>query len=319
LSDGEFHSGERMAEHLNITRAAVWKAIRSLREQGIELESHHQGYRLTNAIDLYDAQKIRAALSGDTLSHLARIDVLFAVDSTNNFVTEHPATQSGQAVLCMAELQQAGRGRRGRSWLAPFGSGICMSLGWLFDTMPPGFSALSLVVGVALARALHGFGALQAGLKWPNDVLWHGRKLAGVLIEMRGEPDGPAHVVIGIGMNLQLPQASRDALAEQQAIVTDLHEVLGAQCPTRNALVAAFTHELINALKLFAREGFAPFTEEWLRHDLLRDVEVTVLQGERSITGVARGVTNDGTLLVETAAGLQSFVSGEVSLRARAS
>jgi BirA family biotin operon repressor/biotin-[acetyl-CoA-carboxylase] ligase len=315
LADGETHSGERLAEQLNITRAAVWKAINALRELGIDIESQHHGYRLPNAIDLYDAERIRAAMSA--IAGLQRIDVLFTVDSTNRYVTEHPATQAGQAVLCVTEIQQAGRGRRGRSWVAPFGSGICMSLGWLFDSMPPAFSALSLVVGVALTRALHGIGAREVGLKWPNDVLWQGHKLAGVLIEMRGEPDGPAHVVIGIGLNLRLPESSKQQLLEQQAHVTDLCEVLGASCPARNDLVAAFATHLLMVLEVFAREGFTPFIDEWQRYDVLSKAEVNVLQADRTVAGVARGVTSDGSLLVDTAQGLQRFVSGEVSLRAR--
>jgi BirA family transcriptional regulator, biotin operon repressor / biotin---[acetyl-CoA-carboxylase] ligase len=318
LADGDTHSGERLAEQLSITRAAVWKAINALRELGVDIESQHQGYRLPHAVDLYDAERIRSAVSA-TDSALHRIDVLFTVDSTNRFITEHPATRSGQAVLCVTEIQQAGRGRRGRSWVAPFGSGICMSLGWWFDSLPPAFSALSLVVGVALTRALRSIGAHDVGLKWPNDVLWQGRKLAGVLIEMRGEPDGPAHVVIGIGLNLFLPDASKQQLLEQQANVTDLHEVLGTRTPARNELVTVFTQHLLQVLGIFAREGFAPFVDEWQRYDVLQKSEVNVLQADRTIAGIARGVSEDGSLLVDTAQGLQKFVSGEVSLRARAS
>lgn len=318
LADGDTHSGERLAEQLRITRAAVWKAINALRELGIDIESLHQGYRLPHAVDLYDAERIQTALSVANAA-LQRIDVLFTVDSTNRFVTERPATHSGHGVLCVTEIQQAGRGRRGRSWVAPFGSGICMSLGWLFDSLPPAFSALSLVVGVALTRALRGIGAHEVGLKWPNDVLWQGRKLAGVLIEMRGEPDGPAHVVIGIGLNLSLPDASKQQLLEQQANVTDLHEVLGTLAPARNELVAAFTQHLLQVLTVFAREGFTPFVAEWQRYDVLQKAEVNVLQADRTIAGIARGVSEDGSLLVDTAQGLQRFVSGEVSLRARAS
>jgi len=315
LADGATHSGERLAEQLNITRAAVWKAINALRELGIDIESQHQGYKLPIAVDLYDAARIRNAMH-DHLN-LQRIDVLFTVDSTNRYITDHPATRSDQAVLCVTEIQQAGRGRRGRSWVAPFGSGICMSLGWLFDSMPPAFSALSLVVGVALTRALHSIGAHEVGLKWPNDLLWRGRKLAGVLIEMRGEPDGPAHVVIGIGLNLHLPEASKQQLLEQQAPVTDLHEVCGTQLPSRNELVALFTTHLLQVLKVFARDGFAPFVNEWQRYDVLSKAEVNVLQADRTVAGIARGVSEDGSLLVETAQGVQRFVSGEVSLRAR--
>lgn len=320
IADGEFHSGEALAKKLKITRAAVWKIIRSLQELHIEVESvARQGYRLVHPIELYDAKKIRTHLSETDNAALARLDVLLTVDSTNHYVTDNPTNKTGEAVLCLAEVQQAGRGRRGRSWIAPFGSGICMSLSWLFDTMPPGFSALSLVVGVALARVLHRLGATDTGLKWPNDVLWRGRKMAGVLIEMRGEPDGPAHVVIGIGFNLRMPAEVRLNLIETQAtLLADLHEVLGRNMPERNALVAAFTAELLSCLRIFSQQGFTPFADEWAQFDALRGAEVKVMAADRTVLGIARGMTIDGSLLVETPQGIQSFVSGEVSLRARA-
>lgn len=321
MADGEFHSGELLAKRLNVTRAAVWKLMQSLRELEIDVESVARlGYRLKHAVELYEAKRIRSHLPTIDNEALQRFDVLLTVDSTNRYVTDNPATKNDQAVLCVAEIQQAGRGRRGRSWIAPFGSGICMSIGWLFDTVPPGFSALSLVVGVALARVLHRLGAHETGLKWPNDVLWHGRKLAGVLIEMRGEPEGPAHVVIGIGFNLRVPAEVRLKLIETQAaLLADLHEVLGKNMPERNFLVAAFASELLNCLRTFSQQGFAPFMEEWLRFDALRGAEVRVLVADRTVLGVARGATVDGSLLIETPEGIQSFVSGEVSLRARVS
>jgi len=319
MADGESHSGEMLAKKLKITRAAVWKAVQSFRELNIDVESvARQGYRLKHPIDLYDAKKIRSNLSPADKECLQRIDVLLTVDSTNRYITDNPAVKSGEAVLCVAEVQQAGRGRRGRTWIAPFGSGICMSLGWLFDTVPPGFSALSLLVGVAIARVLHRLGATETGLKWPNDVLWRGRKLAGVLIEMRGEPEGPAHVVIGIGFNLRVPGEVRLKLIETQAaLLSDLHEVLGSKMPERNFLVAALTTELLNCLRTFSTQGFAPFVEEWVGFDALRGAEVKVMIADKTVLGIARGITVDGSLLVETPQGIQSFVSGEVSLRAR--
>jgi len=319
LANGEFQSGEALAKRLKVTRAAIWKLVTSLRELGVDIQSvQRQGYRLAHAIELYDVKQIRSHLSVADNESVPTFEAVLTLDSTNHYVTDHPTSVTGQAVLCVAEIQQAGRGRRGRSWLAPFGSGICMSMGWLFDTAPPAFSALSLVVGVALARVLHQLGAPEVGLKWPNDVLWHGRKLAGVLIEMRGEPEGPAHVVIGIGFNLRVPTELRLKLIETQAaLVADLHEILGKQAPDRNFLVAAFTAELLNCLRTFSELGFAPFVEEWLRFDALRGTEVKVMIADRTVIGLARGVSSDGSLLLETNDGIQSFVSGEVSVRAR--
>lgn len=318
LADGEFHSGETLAKQLAVTRAAVWKLIGTLRDIGVTIESlPRKGYRLPHAVQLYDAEQIAAQLSPDNRQALQRIDVLLTVDSTNRYLTEHPASDNAHAVLCVAEIQHAGRGRRGRSWLAPFGSGVCMSLGYWFDAQPAGFSALTLVVGVALIRALRGLGVTDAGLKWPNDVLWHGRKLAGVLTEMRGEADGPAHVVIGIGCNLRMSTELRLQLVENQAApLADMHEVLGTQLPDRNVLVAAFTNQLLQCLHTFAHSGFVPFMDEWQRYDALRGAEVKVLTAEQTVLGVARGVTADGNLLVETPAGVQRFISAEVSLRA---
>jgi BirA family biotin operon repressor/biotin-[acetyl-CoA-carboxylase] ligase len=315
LADGELHSGERLAAALQVTRAAVWKLIHALRDLGIEIDAQPKGYRLLQAVSLYDAQRLRA-LCGAQADCLQQVEVLFAVDSTNRHVNQQPVTTSGKAVLCVAELQQAGRGRRGRSWLAPFGESICMSLGWLFESMPPNFSSLSLVVGVALIRVLRKQGAAEVGVKWPNDLLWRGNKLAGVLIEMRGEPDGPAQVVIGIGLNTCLSATSREQLAAQQLSVCDLHEILGEHLD-RNALVAAFTCELLTCLQRFAQDGFAPFMAEWQSYDLLYKAEVQVLQGEQRLLGIAQGVSLDGSLLLYTPDGVRSFISGEVSLRAR--
>lgn len=318
LADGEFHSGEQLAQRLRISRAAVWKLARGLRAMGVEVESApRRGYKLPRAVDLLDKNVILKALSNQARESVERLDVLLTVDSTNRYVRDAAAEAApGGAHVCVAELQYAGRGRRGRSWLAPFGSGVCMSLGWRFADAPPTFSALSLAVGVAAGRALQRFGATDVGLKWPNDLIWRGRKLGGVLIEMRGESAGPAHVVIGIGVNMHMPAATRLQLAEQQAaLVADVHEILKERTPQRNQLIAALTDEIITMLPVFAERGFAAFSQQWRSLDALADAHVKVINGEHTLYGVARGVDDDGALQVDTEAGRQKFVSGEVSLR----
>lgn len=318
LADGEFYSGEHLAAKLHVTRSAVWKLIGKLRALGIGIEAlSRQGYRLPHAVELYDEETIRSALSPASQATLHRIDALLTVDSTNRFLLDAPSPPQGQASACVAEVQTTGRGRRGRSWLAPFGSGVCLSLSWQFAEVPPAFSALSLVVGVAAVRALRRFGADAVQLKWPNDLVWNQRKLAGILIDMRGEASGPARVVIGIGLNLRLPAAVRLALAEQQAaLVTDLHEVLKERTPNRNVLVASMIDELIAVLRQFEREGFAAFQTEWQAHDSLFNAPVRVLAANETINGIARGVAADGSLLVEVNGHLRHFMSGDVSLRA---
>lgn len=318
LSDGEFHSGERLAKRLRISRGGVWKLVRTLRAMGIEVQSvPRQGYRLARAVDLLQQEAITASISAGRRALIERLDVLLTVDSTNRYVAEQPSSAPGRAQVCLAEVQNAGRGRRGRSWIAPFGSGICMSLGWEFSEAPPAFSALSLAVGVAAVKALGRFGAADAGLKWPNDLIWRGRKLGGILIDMRGESAGPAHVVIGIGINMHMPSQVRLALAEQQAaLIADVHEILRERTPARSALAGALVDEIVVMLQTFANRGFAPFLEDWRRLDTLADAHVKVISGTETTFGTARGVESDGTLLVDVNGQLRRFVSGEVSLRA---
>jgi BirA family transcriptional regulator, biotin operon repressor / biotin---[acetyl-CoA-carboxylase] ligase len=319
LSDGAFHSGEKLAKRLRVSRGGVWKIVSALRELGIEIQSvPRQGYRLPRAIDLYDKTAIHEAASAKARAALTRTDVLLTVDSTNRYVVDlTDPLPAGRAQLCVAELQNAGRGRRGRSWVAPFGSGICMSVGWQFEEAPPTFSALSLAVGVAVVNALRALGAADVGLKWPNDLLWKGRKLGGILIEMRGESAGPARVIIGIGINMRMPAPVRLLLAEQQAaVIADVHEILREHTPNRNALIGAVTSELVEMLKTFASEGFAPFHSQWLRLDALASATVKVINGNQTTLGIACGVDVDGTLLVDVNGETRRFVSGEVSLRA---
>jgi BirA family biotin operon repressor/biotin-[acetyl-CoA-carboxylase] ligase len=318
LADGNFHSGEVLAKRMRVSRSAVWKVISSLRELGIEVQAvQKQGYRLPKAVDLYDAADIENEFSSEARQSLERIDVLLQVDSTNHYLSSNTPPELGRAALCVAETQTAGRGRRGRSWTAPFGTGICMSLAWTFAESPPTFSALSLAVGVAIARVLRAHGANDVKLKWPNDIVWQARKLGGILIEMRGESVGPSQIVIGLGLNMRMPAQVRLELAKQQAtLIADLYEILRDRTPTRNVLVAAITTELLTALQLFSSKGFGPFRDAWHQLDSLANVPVRVLSANEVVEGIARGVASDGALLVDVAGQQQRFVSGDVSLRA---
>jgi BirA family biotin operon repressor/biotin-[acetyl-CoA-carboxylase] ligase len=317
LATGEFHSGEHLAKQLRITRSAVWKLIGNLRRMGITIEAlSRQGYRLPRAVQLYDAKEIEAAIGSRSQSAIELIDVLLTVDSTNRHLIDSPAPSAGKALVCVAEVQTDGRGRRGRSWVAPFGSGVCLSLAWQFSESPPTFSAMSLVIGVAITRALRKLGCDQTQLKWPNDIVSQQRKLAGILIDMRGEAGGPARVVIGIGLNLHMPPETRLQLAEQQAaLITDLHDAMHGHPPERNLLAGTIVDELVATLKVFEREGFAAFEAEWRNFDSLRDAPVRVLSANETIVGLARGVASDGALLVDVNGNLQRFMSGDVSLR----
>ncbi|MBM0108015.1 biotin--[acetyl-CoA-carboxylase] ligase [Steroidobacter sp. S1-65] len=318
LAEGAFYSGEQLARKLKISRGGVWKLMNSLKALGVDIESvPRQGYRLPRAVDLLAKEDITASWPAATRALMERTDVLLTVDSTNRFLFDLPPPQPGRFQLCTAEVQNAGRGRRGRSWIAPFGSGVCMSLSWQFAEAPPTFSALSLAVGVAVVKAFQRLGIEGVGLKWPNDLQWQARKLGGILIEMRGESAGPAQVVIGIGINMHMPAATRMQLAEREAaLIADVHEIMKERTPTRNALIATVVEQLLEMLQTFTVHGFAPFKEEWLALDTLSNAAVKVIAGSQTTHGTARGADDDGTLLVEVDGELRKFVSGEVSLRA---
>jgi BirA family biotin operon repressor/biotin-[acetyl-CoA-carboxylase] ligase len=315
LADGAVQSGETLARRLGVSRAAVWKGIERLRGQGIAVEAlPRRGYRLAAPVELLDAARIRAELGPSGNAGLPSLEVLYEVDSTNSRVLDRGPAPAGRGDVAIAELQHAGRGRRGRRWIAPFGSGLALSLGWTFAEPPRDLPSLSLAVGVAICRALARSGAVGVGLKWPNDLWWRDRKLGGVLIELRAEAGGPAYVVIGVGLNIDLGVPARAEIEAAGVRVAAVSDACGKP-PSRNAVAGAILGELLSMLREFEAAGFAPFRGPWAALDVLRDRAVTVLLGEKRIAGLARGVDADGAFLLDADGGRQKFVSGEVSLR----
>jgi BirA family biotin operon repressor/biotin-[acetyl-CoA-carboxylase] ligase len=315
LSDGELHSGEWLAKELGQTRAAVWKGVQRLRAAGIEVNAvARRGYRLASRVELLDARRIRAELTEESHAHLHGLELLYEVDSTNTRLLAAAPPPPRTADVCASELQFAGRGRLGRRWIAPFGSGIAMSLGWTCSDVVRTLPALSLGVGVAVSRALARAGAHGITLKWPNDIWFRDRKLGGVLIELRAESGGPAHVVIGVGINVSLPAQARREIEAGGAAVAAAADAC-ATPPSRNAVAGAILDELLSMLVRYERLGFSAFRDEWTALDGLRDRPAEVTVGGTTIRGIARGVDSDGALLLETRGNLQRFVSGEASLR----
>ncbi len=315
LADGELHSGESLAAQLRQTRAAVWKGVERLRAIGIEVEAlPRRGYRLARPTELLDTGRIRAELADARKPHLRSLELLFEIGSTNTRLLSRPPPPPDSADVCMAELQHAGRGRLGRPWIGAFGGAIAMSVGWTCSDVVRTLPALSLGVGVAVSRALSRAGALGIKLKWPNDIWFEDRKLGGVLIELRAEAGGPAHVVIGIGINVALSaQARRDLETGGMAVAS-----VADACPgpvSRNRVAGAILDELLSMLLQYQRCGFAAFRDAWAALDALNGRAARVLVGGSEVSGIARGVDADGALLLETKERMQRFVSGEASLR----
>ena len=316
LADGRLHSGEWLAKELAVSRAAVWKGVERLRDLGLEVQAMpRQGYRLSTPVELLDSGRICAQIGAQCRGRLRSLELLFEVDSTNTRLLAATAPPCGSADVCLSELQYAGRGRRGRRWIAPFGSGVALSLAWTFGDGAQTLPALSLAVGVAVARAARRAGADGIMLKWPNDILFQGRKIGGVLIELRTEAGGPAHVVIGVGINVTLPERARTEIEAGGARAAALIDACGTAPPSRNLVAGAILDELLSMLAQFEREGFAAFKDAWSELDALSGRPARVLLADTAIAGTARGVDPEGALLLETGGRVQRFVSGEVSLR----
>jgi BirA family transcriptional regulator, biotin operon repressor / biotin---[acetyl-CoA-carboxylase] ligase len=315
LADGQLHSGQWLAKQLGVSRAAVWKSIERFRLRGIDIEAvPRRGYALQAAIELLDKNRILAELDAERASRLQNVQLFFEVDSTNTRLLAAPPPGYGFADVMLAELQHAGRGRRGRHWVAPFGGSIALSMGWSFADAARASPALSLCVGVAVARALERAGARGIALKWPNDIWFEDRKVGGILLELRAEASGPAHVVIGVGLNVALSTSARAQIEATGAKAAAVAEACSSP-PSRNFIAGAIIDELLSMLAEFERKGFAAFRDAWLSLDALRDRPAQVLVGQDTVCGTARGVDSQGALRLEQDGGVQEYVSGEVSLR----
>jgi len=311
LADAEFRSGAALARATGVSRASVWNAVREIEAAGVEVFSvRGRGYRLARPLSMLDGEQLAGAL-GDASPF--SIEIIDETDSTNTLLLQRTQSGAVHASVITAEWQRAGRGRLHRPWHAAVGGTLTFSVLWRFSRGAATLAGLSLAVGLAVVRALDSFGAAGTGLKWPNDVLWRGRKLAGILIEMQGDALGPSAVVIGIGVNVRLPP-TLDARIDQAA--TDVETIVG-HAVDRNRLLASLLNELNRMLLEFEHTGFQSFREEWQRRHVHQDKTVRLtLSGGTSESGVARGVGMDGSLLLESARGVRPFHSGEVSLRA---
>lgn len=304
LSDGEFHSGEQLGERLGMSRAAINKHIQTLKSWGLDVYTvTGKGYSLSAPIQLLDEQAILSQVTQGNVS------VIPVIDSTNQYLLERMhEMESGAA--CIAEYQQAGRGRRGRQWFSPFGANLYMSMYWRLEQGPAAAMGLSLVIGIIMAETLRSLGADDVRVKWPNDIYLNDRKLAGILVELTGKTGDAAQIVIGAGINLAMRTADASQINQgwinlQEAGVT----------VNRNELAARLINSLREALPLFEQEGLTPFVARWAALDNFINRPVKLLIGEREVHGIARGVNSQGGLLLEQDGEIKAWVGGEISLR----
>ncbi len=311
LADGKFHSGEAIAKHFNVSRATIWNALQHAEQLGVEVFSvRGRGYKLPQAVTLLDEQVILNAIGEQSATF--KLELHDYIESTNTYLMQKVSMHQAHATCVAAHLQTQGRGRRGRTWHAGLGASLTFSLVWRFQCGAAALSGLSLAIGIALMRTLREIGVTTAQLKWPNDVLVNREKLAGILIELHGDMDGPSAAVIGIGINLNLPASIKQQI-DQPA--TDLTSASALKI-NPNILLGALLKHLAAVLRDFEHRGFANLRDEWTEHHAYHLQQVRMLMPDGSETvGVVQGIAEDGALLVQTSNGLQRFVSGEISLR----
>ena len=307
LADGNFHSGEQLGLQLGISRAAISQQMKFLRELGLDIFSiTGKGYCLKEAMQFLDPT-ILAELNAQG----APIHVCALIDSTNQYMmSQLTSWQRGECVL--AEMQTAGRGRRGRVWQSPFGGQYIMSMYWRIDAGPVAAMGMSLAVGVAIVDALEQMGYRELGLKWPNDIYMSGRKLAGILVEMSASVGEACHLVIGAGINLKLPE---EVIARLDQPCAHLAEQPDVRIP-RNELTYRIIASLRAKLTRFEAQGLSAFLQDWNRFDIFHGRRVNVICGDQIISGIYQGINSEGNMrLCHDNGEEQIFVGGEVSLR----
>ncbi len=311
LSDGNFHSGRELAEILSSTRAVIWKQIKGFKRLGIDVAAiSGKGYRLPYPMELLDETCITRNLAHEVKALLSILHIHYEIDSTSNYLINDATATSG--TVCLAEFQTAGRGRAGRDWISPFGTNIYLSLLWRFESGVASISGLSLAIGVAVMRALNRYRVAGIGLKWPNDIFYNDRKLGGILVEVRGDILGPCTVVVGLGLNGQVPSGAGSLISQPWV---DLEQILGSARPERNVLVAQLLNEIFPIISKFDEIGIEAYLPEWRDWDCMAGREVSLTLGSQKIRGRVEGIDDQGMIILQTGIeSRQSFASGEVSL-----
>ncbi|WP_334327114.1 bifunctional biotin--[acetyl-CoA-carboxylase] ligase/biotin operon repressor BirA [Gilliamella apicola] len=301
LADGEFHSGEELAASFGITRAGINKYMKVLREWGLDFTSvQGKGYCLIAPIDLIKKCKIDHYYQADS-----RCEILPIIDSTNQYLLDKIGQlRSGDS--CVAEFQSKARGRRGRKWFSPFGSNLYFSMYWQLEQGVAAAMGLSLVVGIVIADTLRELSGQDIKVKWPNDLYLNDQKLAGILVELAGKTGDCAHAIIGIGVNLMMTNPDPNIVNQKWA---NLGKV------DRNLLVARIVKNLNIKLSEFEKQGLAPFISDWNRLDNFANRPVKLLIGDNIIRGIAKGINEQGALMLEQDGKIHAHIGGEISLR----
>ena len=311
LAMGEFVSGQQLGDKLGVSRAAISNHVKHLTEIGLDVFSvTGKGYKLAQPLVLLDKKEILTRLAQITTEQIV-VEVHSIIDSTNSYLLRKIPNQIVPGQTCIAEYQQAGRGRRGRQWLSPFGSHVYLSMYWPLEQGMSQAMGLSLVIGLAITDAISPYIDEPVMLKWPNDIYISGKKIAGILVELEGQAQGLSHCVIGVGINVQMPSTVG---AEIDQPWTDI-QANSKQRINRNELVAQIINAMIKRLQQYQRDGFTVMMDEWHNKDLFLNQAVKIITGSKEQLGIYRGVNDQGAMLLEYEGKTSPVYGGEVSLR----
>ena len=312
LNKGEFVSGQHLGECLNISRAADSKHIKSLQEMGIDIfKLSGKGYKLNHSVPLLDESAVNQyyqALSGQQ----KQLEVMPIIDSTNSELMRRMQNKlpinSGQVLV--AEMQEAGRGRRGRTWQSPFGANLYYSYYWRLDDGLQAAMGVSIAVGLAVYDALKALYGLEVALKWPNDIYFNHKKLAGVLVELDGQVEGPCHLVIGIGINLQMPETASQQIDQPWTdIASHSHNL------DKDKHVAHLTYALDERLAQYQVSGLTEMVSQWNTLNAFAGEVVCLSTGQRQWRGICEGIDVQGGIVLRQDGEVKSYYGGEISLR----
>jgi len=314
LADGKYHSGSKLGEQLGVSRAAIWKVIQKI-ESNYSLTIFAvkgKGYRLQQPIEFLNEKNIQQTLSASTLKQIKQFEIFFDIESTNHYLNTKSIDGAPSGYLVLAEQQTKGIGRRGKSWVSPFANNLYLSLLWRFQFGPAQLACLSLFIAVAVVRALKKAGINDAGVKWPNDIYWQNKKVAGILLEMRAEISGPSVVVIGVGVNINMPENNKETESIDQPW-TNLETILGKKI-NRNDVSAFVIEALFDVLNNIPDEQ-NKLLKEWQQMDVLKGQNIDVIFADKTLSGKALGINRDGALRVHHDGKEILCHSGEVSIR----
>ena len=312
LSDGKFHSGESLSTKLGVSRTAIWKQIKKIeRDWGLNVYAvRGKGYRLPESLDLLDESIVLDRLNETVKKRIDQLEIFSEIDSTNRYLMEKALSGCAGVRVSLAERQTAGKGRRGRRWISPFGKNIYLSILWQSQKPPHQLAGLSLAMGTVVAELLQSLGFTQPALKWPNDIVTTKGKLAGLLMQVSGEGQGPSHVVAGLGLNVAMPIDAANDIDQAWVDLKSMGEV-----PKRSELAASLINAMLEGLHAYELFGLEPFLNRWRQLDFYRGRKVALIRGKESIVGICMGIADDGSLKLRTSEGIEHFHGGELSLR----